>query len=177
MQDKMFATCNDAPLLHDGAELLRVAQRKPAGRARRMRNGLTDGGGICHWRPHGFLCKPWGSASGDGQALAAFGAARVDHGAAAAGFHAYQKTMRACTTDFGWLVSTFHGHGNTFRIIGGLQGWSEDRCRPETHGPEQPCTFREISEKTAIIPKKSGHNKKGCSLAHLILEMARMPVP
>ncbi len=45
-----------------------------------------------------------------------------------------------------------------------LQGWPEDRCCPEMHGSEQPCTFREISEKIAIIPKKQGPGKESRSL-------------
>jgi len=44
----------------------------------------------------------------DSQALAALGAACIDHGAAATGLHANQKTMGACTADFGGLVSAFH---------------------------------------------------------------------
>jgi hypothetical protein len=52
-----------------------------------------------------------GSARGprlNSQALAAFGAARVDHGAATTGFHANQKTVGTGATDFGRLVSAFH---------------------------------------------------------------------
>ena len=44
----------------------------------------------------------------DSQALAALGAARIDHCAATASLHANQKTMGACTADFGGLVSAFH---------------------------------------------------------------------
>jgi hypothetical protein len=44
----------------------------------------------------------------DSQALAAFGAACVDYGTAAAGFHANQKTVGTGATDFGRLVSAFH---------------------------------------------------------------------
>ena len=44
----------------------------------------------------------------DGQTLAAFGAASVDHGAAAAGAHAGQKAVGASAFDFGRLVSAFH---------------------------------------------------------------------
>ena len=45
----------------------------------------------------------------DSQTLAAFGAACGDHSAAATGFHAGEKTVRACALDFGWLVRAFHG--------------------------------------------------------------------
>ena len=45
----------------------------------------------------------------DGQALAALGAACVDHGAAAAGLHADEETVGARAADFGRLVSAFHG--------------------------------------------------------------------
>ncbi len=44
----------------------------------------------------------------DGQALAAFGAACIDHGAAAAGAHASQKTVGASTFDFRGLIGAFH---------------------------------------------------------------------
>ena len=44
----------------------------------------------------------------DSQALAALGAACVDHGTATTGFHADQKTVGTGTADFGRLVSTFH---------------------------------------------------------------------
>jgi hypothetical protein len=44
----------------------------------------------------------------DSQALAALGTARVDHGAAATGLHANQKTMGTGAADFGRLVSAFH---------------------------------------------------------------------
>jgi hypothetical protein len=44
----------------------------------------------------------------DGQTLAAFGAACIDHSATATCFHANQKTMGASAANFGGLVSTFH---------------------------------------------------------------------
>jgi len=44
----------------------------------------------------------------DGQTLAAFGAARIDHGTAATGFHANEKTMSAGAANLGGLVSAFH---------------------------------------------------------------------
>lgn len=44
----------------------------------------------------------------DSQALTALGAARIDHGAAATGFHANQETVGTCAADFGGLVSAFH---------------------------------------------------------------------
>ena len=44
----------------------------------------------------------------DSQALAAFGAACVDHSAATAGFHANQEAVGAGATNFGGLVSAFH---------------------------------------------------------------------
>jgi len=50
-----------------------------------------------------------GRRRSDGQALAAFGAACVDDGAAATGFHANQESVGACTADFRRLVSAFHG--------------------------------------------------------------------
>ena len=45
----------------------------------------------------------------DAQALAALGAARVEHGAAAAGLHAHEETVRAGAADFGRLVGALHG--------------------------------------------------------------------
>src|SRR5204862_3560515 len=44
----------------------------------------------------------------DGEALAAFGAPRADHGAAAARLHAHEKTVRAGAADLRGLVSAFH---------------------------------------------------------------------
>jgi hypothetical protein len=44
----------------------------------------------------------------DGQALAALGAASVDHGTATLGLHANQETVGTGAADFGRLVSTFH---------------------------------------------------------------------
>lgn len=45
----------------------------------------------------------------DGEASAAFGSARVNHGAATGGLHAHQKTMGLLATGYGGLVGTFHG--------------------------------------------------------------------
>jgi hypothetical protein len=42
------------------------------------------------------------------KALAAFGAACVDHSAATTCFHANQETMSACAACFGRLISAFH---------------------------------------------------------------------
>src|SRR6476661_3807043 len=47
-------------------------------------------------------------ATSDGQTLAAFGAAGVDHGTAAFGGHANAEAVRALATDDGGLVGTFH---------------------------------------------------------------------
>ena len=51
----------------------------------------------------------------DSQALAAFGAACVDHSAATAGFHADQKAMGTGATGFGRLVSAFHVFSNMLK--------------------------------------------------------------
>jgi hypothetical protein len=53
--------------------------------------------------------QPRQSRNLDSQALAALGAARSDHSPSAAGFHAGQKSVRACAFDFGGLVGAFHG--------------------------------------------------------------------
>lgn len=45
----------------------------------------------------------------DGQALAAFGAASVQHGTAGAGFHAQAKAMGTLAAGNGRLVGAFHG--------------------------------------------------------------------
>ena len=51
------------------------------------------------------------------QAFTAFSATRVDDSAAAAGFHAYQKAVRAGAASFRRLVSAFHSHGtNPFLV-------------------------------------------------------------
>ena len=52
--------------------------------------------------------RPLSQRTLDGQPLAAFGTARVDHGTAAAGLHAHKKPVRACAANLGRLVSTFH---------------------------------------------------------------------
>jgi hypothetical protein len=44
----------------------------------------------------------------DGQARTAFGAASVDNGATALGFHARAKTVGALATNDGGLISAFH---------------------------------------------------------------------
>lgn len=67
------------------------------------------------------MAKPWNQppavASGhsqtvekalDSQTLAAFGAACIDHSAAAASLHADQEAVGTCATDFGRLVCAFH---------------------------------------------------------------------
>jgi hypothetical protein len=45
----------------------------------------------------------------DGQALAAFRTAGIDHGTATTGFHADQKPVGTGAANLGGLVSTFHG--------------------------------------------------------------------
>jgi hypothetical protein len=53
------------------------------------------------------------------QALAAFGATRIEHGTAAAGCHASAETMGALAADDGRLISTFHvGLANSAKM-----GW------------------------------------------------------
>jgi hypothetical protein len=44
----------------------------------------------------------------DSQALAALGAASIDHSATTACFHANQKTVGTGAACFGWLVGAFH---------------------------------------------------------------------
>jgi hypothetical protein len=56
-------------------------------------------------RISGARCK---SPESDSQALAALGTTSVDHGTAATGFHANQKTVSAGAFDLGGLVSAFH---------------------------------------------------------------------
>ncbi len=53
----------------------------------------------------------------DSQTFAAFGAASRDHGAAAACFHAGQKTVRTCAFDFRWLVCAFHDQSYWLEIF------------------------------------------------------------
>ena len=52
--------------------------------------------------------QPPGTVKLDSQPLAALGAARVDDGAATAGFHADQKAVGPRAADFGRLVGAFH---------------------------------------------------------------------
>ena len=63
----------------------------------------------------------------DGQALAALGAASVDHGTAATGFHANEKTVCTGAANFGGLVSAFH------------DGSSESDKEPEIIANKTPC--------------------------------------
>jgi hypothetical protein len=62
--------------------------------------------GAALWRR--ISCALREQSDSDGQALTAFGAARIDHGTAATGFHADQKTVSAGAADLGGLVSAFH---------------------------------------------------------------------
>ena len=48
------------------------------------------------------------AARSDGQALAALGAARVDHALAAAGLHADEKAVGAGAANFGRLIGALH---------------------------------------------------------------------
>src|SRR6218665_3392208 len=48
------------------------------------------------------------AATSDGQALAALGAARVDHGPPAPGLHAHEKAMGARAARLGGLIGAFH---------------------------------------------------------------------
>ena len=48
------------------------------------------------------------SPKSDSQALAALGAARIDHRTAATGLHANQEAVGAGAANLGWLVSAFH---------------------------------------------------------------------
>jgi hypothetical protein len=57
----------------------------------------------------------------DGQTLAAFGTARIDHSAATAGFHANQKAMGTRAADFGGLICAFH-----LKFLRGLKEVKED---------------------------------------------------
>jgi hypothetical protein len=57
-----------------------------------------------HQKPKALVCE----AVLDSQTLAAFGAACIDHSAAAASLHADQEAVGTCATDFGRLVCAFH---------------------------------------------------------------------
>ena len=69
------------------------------------------------------LFSPEAQAS-DGQALAALGAACVDHGAAAAGLHADQEAVGAGAANFGGLVGAFHDLASKYlRVCDPTQLW------------------------------------------------------
>ena len=89
--------------------------------------GEMGGSGRCDASQHGlkltprfeslqFVAVPYWQLPGarsarpdsDRQALAAFGAARIDHGAATAGLHADQKAVGTGAANLGGLVSAFH---------------------------------------------------------------------
>jgi hypothetical protein len=59
-----------------------------------------------------------GPTKSDSQALAALGAAGIDHSTAAAGFHANQEAVSAGAANLGGLVSAFH--------FGNPKGLNED---------------------------------------------------
>ena len=54
----------------------------------------------------------------DGQALAALGAARIDHGTATSGLHANEETMGAFAPNYGRLICAFHGRRLCKKING-----------------------------------------------------------
>jgi hypothetical protein len=55
-----------------------------------------------------------GACGSDGQALAAFGAACVDHGTATAALHPNQETVGAGAANFRSLISAFHDLSNQY---------------------------------------------------------------
>jgi hypothetical protein len=60
-----------------------------------------------------FCQQTFRNATLDSQTLASFCAPRIDHGTSATSFHANQKAMSTCATDFRGLVRAFH-----FEILG-----------------------------------------------------------
>ena len=64
----------------------------------------------------------------DAQALAALGAPRVEHGAAAAGLHAHEETVRAGAADFGRLVGALHGR--PVSVVAEVAGLGMGRFKP-----------------------------------------------
>ena len=100
----------------------------------------------------------------DGQAFTAFGAACVDYSAAAACFHANQKTVGAGAAGFGGLVSAFHGF-NLSKFSNGCTPCNASICQvslyenPSISTMSATCLIRKISEKPLIIPKKQGLGK------------------
>ena len=66
--------------------------------------------GVVAWG--GCASRQWRAgpkAPSDRQALAAFGAAGVQHGAATTGLHAHEETVRTGAADLGGLVGALHG--------------------------------------------------------------------
>src|SRR6218665_2198734 len=57
------------------------------------------------------------AAPSDGQALAALGAARVDHGPPAPGLHAHEKAMGARAARLGGLIGAFHAVVSLKKIV------------------------------------------------------------
>jgi hypothetical protein len=76
-----------------------------------------------------LLAAGWARALAlDGQALAALGAACVEHGTATTGFHTHQKTVGTGAADFGGLVGAFHvGPVDARRKACGVRGGSGRR--------------------------------------------------
>ena len=64
----------------------------------------------------------------DAQAFAALGAPRVEHGAAAAGLHAHEETVRTGAADLGRLVGALHGR--PVSVVAEVAGLGLGRFKP-----------------------------------------------
>jgi hypothetical protein len=101
------------------------------------------------------VAKPWNQppavASGhsqtvdkalDSQTLAAFGAACVDHSAAATGFHANQKAVGTGATCFGWLVGAFHNSSFVPNAMNQL--WAKPKIIANFRGARKSGIFETV---------------------------------
>ena len=76
-------------------------------------------------------------ASLDGDACAAFGAARVNHAATTNGFHANSESVRFFAACNGRLISTFHNYSLLIK-----SGWKELSLLPEQLGGQNSALSR-----------------------------------
>jgi hypothetical protein len=85
----------------------------------------------------------------DSQALAALGAACIDHSAAATCFHANQKAVGTGATCFGWLVGAFHNSSFVPNAMNQL--WA----KPKIIANFRPCGKQTVFLSIRVCPECS----------------------
>jgi hypothetical protein len=105
------------------------------------------------------MAKPWNQPlavarghsqtaerASDGQTLAAFGSARIDHGATTTGFHANQKAVGTGATCLGGLVGAFHNY--SFVPNAENQHWAKPKIIANFRKPGKLTVFSTIRVST-----------------------------